>query len=52
MIGIITVEDYGDRHYVTDITMVQQQPRDLRPAEKLNLTDRQDHGMIDIILLR
>ncbi len=44
----ITAEDHGDRHYVTDITAAQQQPRDLEPAGKLNQTSRQDHGMIDI----
>jgi len=27
---------------------MQQQPGDLRPAGELNLTNRQDHGMIDI----
>ena len=28
------MKDYGDRCYVTDITAVQQQPENLRPAEK------------------
>ena len=44
----ITAEDHGDGHHVTDITATQQQPEDLRPAGKLNQTNRQDHGMIDI----
>ena len=46
----ITVEDYGDRHHVTDITAAQQQPGDLGPAGELNINNnnRQDHGMIDI----
>ena len=44
----ITAEDHGDRHHVTDITAAQQQPEDLRPAEELNQTNRQDHRMIDI----
>ena len=48
MTGIIIAEDYSDRHHVTDITAVQQQPRDLRPAEELNQINRQDYGMIDI----
>ncbi len=42
------MEDHSDRHHVTDITVVQQQPGNLRPAEELNLTNRQDHGMINI----
>ena len=44
----IIAEDYGDRHYVTDITAAQQQLRDLRPVGELNQTNRQDYGMIDI----
>ncbi len=48
MTEIITVEDHSDRYYVTDITAAQQQPEDLKPTGKLNLTNRQDHGMIDI----
>ena len=48
MTGIITAEDHGNRHYVTDITVTQQQPGDLKLAGKLNLNDRQDHRMIDI----
>jgi len=44
----ITAEDHSDRHHVTDITAVQQQPEDLRPTEELNLNNRQDHGMINI----
>ncbi len=48
MTGIINAKDHGDRYHVTDITMVQQQPGDLRPAEELNQINRQDHGMIDI----
>jgi len=45
---IITVKDHGDRHHMTDTTAAQQQPEDLGPARELNLTNRQDHGMIDI----
>ncbi len=48
MIGNITMEDYGDKHHVTDITAAQQQPENLGPVGKLNLTNRQDHEMIDI----
>ena len=44
----ITVKDHGDRHHITNITAVQQQPEDLRSTGKLNLNDRQDHGMINI----
>ena len=33
MIGIITTEDHGDRHHVTDITAAQQQPGNPGPAE-------------------
>ena len=44
----IIAEDHGDGHYVTDITVTQQQPGDLEPAGKLNLNRRQDHRMIDI----
>ena len=46
--GIITAKDYGDRYHVTDITAAQQQPEDLKSAGELNLTNRQDHRMIDI----
>ena len=48
MIGIITIENYGNRHHVTDITVVQQQLEDLRPVGEFNLINRQDHRMIDI----
>ncbi len=48
MTEIITAKDHDNRHHVTDTTAMQQQPRDLRPTEELNLTNRQDHGMIDI----
>jgi len=44
----IIAEDHSDRHHVTDITAAQQQPGDPEPTEKLNQTNRQDHGMIDI----
>ncbi len=44
----ITMEDHGDRHHVTNITAAQQQPEDPGPAGILNLTNRQDHEMIDI----
>ena len=44
----ITVEDHGDRHHVTDTTMAQQQLGDPEPAGKLNIYNRQDHGMINI----
>ena len=33
---------------MTNTTVAQQQPVDLRPTGKLNVTNRQDHGMIDI----
>ncbi len=42
------MEDHGDRHYVTDITAVQQQPGNLRSTGELNLNDRQDYKMINI----
>ena len=48
MTGIITAEDHGDRHYVTDIIAAQQQPGDPGSAGELNQTDRSDYGMIDI----
>ncbi len=48
MTEIITTEDYDDRHHVINITAAQQQPGDLRPIRKLNLINRQDHGIIDI----
>ena len=48
MTGNLTVKDHGDRHHVTDITVVQQQPGDLRPIGEFNQIIRQDHGMIDI----
>ncbi len=48
MTGSIIAEDHGDRHHMTDITMAQQQPGDLGPAEELNPTNRQDHEMINI----
>ncbi len=48
MTGIIITEDHNDRHHVIDITVTQQQSRNLRPAGELNQIDRQDHGMIDI----
>jgi len=33
---------------VTDTTVVQQQPGDLKPTGKLNQTNREDHEMINI----
>ena len=48
MIEIITAEDYDDRHHVTDTTAAQQQSGNLKPAGELNLTNRQDHRMINI----
>ena len=48
MTEIITAKDHDDRHHMTDITVVQQQPEDPGPAGILNLTNRQDHEMIDI----
>ena len=42
------MEDHSEGHHVTDITVVQQQPGDLELAEKLNLINRQDHGIINI----
>ncbi len=42
------MKDHGNRYHVTDITVIQQQPEDLGLIGELNLTDRQDHGMIDI----
>ncbi len=44
----ITIEDHGDRYHVTNITVAQQQPRDLGPIRELNQINRQDHGIIDI----
>jgi len=46
--GIITVKDHGDRHHVTNIIVIQQQPGDPEPTEELNQIDRQDHRIIDI----
>ncbi len=48
MTGIITTKDYSNRHYITDITVTQQQPEDLEPIGELNQIDRQDHRMINI----
>ncbi len=48
MIKIITAEDHDDRHHMTDTTAMQQQPENLKPVGKLNLNNRQDHGMIDV----
>ncbi len=48
MTRIITAEDHSDRYHITNITVTQQQPGDLKPAEEFNLTNRQDYGMIDI----
>jgi len=45
---IITAEDYSDRHYMIDTTVVQQQPEDPELTGELNLTNRQDHEMINI----
>jgi len=45
---IITTKDHGDRHHVTDTTVMQQQPGDLGPIGEFNLNNRQDHGMINI----
>ncbi len=45
---IITAEDHGDKHHMTDINAVLQQPGNSKSARELNLTDRQDHGMINI----
>ncbi len=45
---IITAEDHDDRYHVTDTIVTQQQPEDLRPIGELNLTNRQNHRMIDI----
>ncbi len=44
----ITAKDHSNRHYVTNITVTQQQPRDLRPVGELNQINRLDYGMIDI----
>jgi len=44
----ITMEDHGDRHHVIDNTIEQQQPGDPKPTGELNLTNRQDHRMINI----
>ena len=46
--GNITAEDHGDGHHVTYITAAQQQPENPETVGELNLTDRQDHGMINI----
>ncbi len=48
MTGNITAEDHGDRYHMTDITVTQQQLGDSGPIEELNLTNRQDHRIIDI----
>ncbi len=48
MTGIITVENYGNRHHMTDTITVQQQPGDLEPAGELNQINRQNHGIINI----
>ena len=48
VIGITTAEDHGNKYHVTDIIATQQQPGDLRLIGELNLTDRQNYGMIDI----
>ncbi len=40
MTGIITVEDHGERHHMTNITAVQQQFEDSGFTKELNLTDR------------
>ncbi len=36
----ITMEDYGDRHHIINIIVMQQQLRDSESAEKLNIIDR------------
>ena len=48
MTEIITTKDHGDRHHVTDTTVMQQQPGDLGPIGEFNLNNRQDHRMINI----
>ncbi len=48
MTGIITAEDYDEKCYIINITIAQQQSRNLELARKLNFNNRQDHGMIDI----
>ncbi len=49
MTGIITAEDHGDRHHVTNITAEQQQPEDSKSIGELNQNNnRQDHKMINI----
>ncbi len=46
--GNITAKDHDDGHHVTDITTMQQQPENLKPAGELNLNNRQDHRMFNI----
>ncbi len=48
MIGNITAEDHDGRYYVTNMTVMQQQLKDLEFAGKLIIMERQDHRMIDI----
>ena len=44
----ITAEDHGNRYHVTNTTAMQQQPGDPGSIGEFNLTNRQDHEMIDI----
>ncbi len=48
MTGNITMKDHGDRHHVISITMMQQQPENPEPTEKLNENNRQNYKMTDI----
>jgi len=42
------MKDHGDRHHVISITMMQQQPENPEPTEKLNENNRQNYKMTDI----
>ena len=40
MIGNTTAEDHGDKHHITNIIAIQQQSKDLRSIEELNIINR------------
>ena len=44
----ITAEDHDDRHHMIDITATQQQSGDPGSTGELNLTNEQNHRMINI----
>ncbi len=41
-------ENHNKEYYITDITVTQQQPRNLKSAEKLIIIERQNHEIINI----